>query len=393
MYIWEHKQWPHFTWQNEVLQPGLNAVRLLQAQLLGDAEALPEGLDQQAQMDALIQNAIRTSQIEGEELNVESVRSSVARRLGLLRAGVTDMATPQTDGLVNLLLDATQNYAQPLTLQRLCDWQAALFPEGAGPLADINIGTLRGDDLMQVVSGRVDKPRVHFEAPPRRGLDAELQAFLNWFNTTHEEDALLRAGIAHLWLVTLHPFDDGNGRVTRAVTDMALAQAHAHIEAQSSRFYSLSAAIMARRQEYYAQLEAAQKGEMDSDAPGHPWPPRHSSVLDITPWLEWFLLVVKEAMQQALVRLQQVVAKSRFWQHHAQTILNQRQIKVLNRLLDNAGEEFIDGINAAKYKALAKTSKPTATRDLADLLEKGCLKKLPGGGRSTRYAVNIGVDD
>ncbi|MES9899498.1 MAG: Fic family protein [Sedimenticola sp.] len=372
MYIWERPNWPNFIWQSERLQPRLGAVRLLQEQLLGQSEGLSQALDQQAQMDALIQNAIRTSQIEGEALNVESVRSSVARRLGLSRAGMADKATPQTDALVGMLLNATQNYAEPLTLERLCDWQGALFPKGAGPLADINIGTLRGDDPMQVVSGRVDRPTIHFEAPPRERLEEELQAYLDWFgNSPVGGDALLRAGIAHLWLVTLHPFDDGNGRVTRAVTDMALAQT----EGQSIRFYSLSAAIMARRQEYYTQLEAAQKG-----------------ALDITPWLEWFLLVLEEAMQQALARFQRVLAKSRFWQDHAQTILTERQIKVLNRLLDNAGEEFIEGINAAKYRALAKVSKPTATRDLADLLHKGCLKKLPGGGRSTRYAVALEDD-
>lgn len=370
MYIWEEKNWPKFTWQPVALQPRLDAVRRLQGQLLGQSGRMPLGLDHQAQMDALIQNAIRTSQIEGEELNVESVRSSVARRLGLLRAGMQDRATPQTDSLVDLLLDATQNHAQPLTLQRLCDWQAALFPEGAGLLAEIKIGTLRGEDLMQVVSGRIDRPTVHFEAPPRQMLEAELQAFLHWFNTPPAGlDGLLRAGIAHLWLVTLHPFDDGNGRVTRAATDMALAQA----EGQAIRFYSLSAAIMARRQEYYAQLEAAQKG-----------------TLDITEWLAWFLLVLEEALQQALGRIDHVLAKGRFWQVHAQTVLSERQIKVLNRLLDNAGEEFTDGINASKYKALARVSKPTATRDLADLLQKGCIKQLPGGGRSTRYVVNLG---
>lgn len=370
MYIWESENWPNFTWQPEALQPRLVAVRQLQGKLLGQSGRMPQGLDHQAQMDALIQNAIRTSQIEGETLNVESVRSSVARRLGLMRAGMVDRATPQTDSLVDLLLDATQNHGELLTLQRLCDWQSALFPQGAGLLADIKIGTLRGEDPMQVVSGRIDRPKVHFEAPPRQVLEVELHNFLHWFNEPPSVlDPMLRAGIAHLWLVTLHPFDDGNGRVTRAVTDMALAQA----EGQAIRFYSLSAAIMARRQEYYTHLEAAQKG-----------------TLDITSWLEWFLLVLEEALQQALERIDHVLAKGRFWQEHAQTVLSERQIKVLNRLLDGVGEEFTDGINASKYKALAKVSKPTATRDLADLLEKGCLIKLPGGGRSTRYTVNLG---
>jgi len=368
MYIWEQHNWPNFTWQSEHLQPRLDAVCQLQERLLGKSESLPKEADLEVEMDALIQNAIRTSQIEGEELNVESVRSSVARRLGLARAGMADKSTPQTNALVGLLIDATQNYDEPLTQQRLYEWQAALFPEGPGLLADINIGRLRGDDPMQVVSGRVDRPTVHFEAPPRAILEQELVAFLNWFSQPPEElDAIVRAGIAHLWLITLHPFDDGNGRVTRAVTDMALARA----ERQSIRFYSLSAAIMARRKEYYAQLETAQKGG-----------------LDITDWLEWFLQVLEESMQQALARFDRVMVKSNFWQQHAQTVLSERQIKVLNRLLDNAGEEFKEGINTSKYKALARVSKPTATRDLADLLEKGCISKLPGGGRSTRYVIN-----
>jgi Fic family protein len=371
MYTWENPNWPNFTWQTEKLQPRLVAVRLLQGRLLGQSETLPEEADREAQMDALIQNVIRTSEIEGEALDVESVRSSVARRLGLTRAGMADKSTPQTDALVGLLLDATQNYAEPLSLVRFCDWQAALFPEGAGLLTDINIGTLRGEDPMQVISGRVDRPTIHFEAPPRQRLESELEAFLDWFNRPPEGvDTLLRAGIAHLWLITLHPFDDGNGRVTRAVTDMALAQA----ERQSIRFYSLSAAIMAHRQDYYAQLEEAQKGG-----------------IDITAWLDWFLQVLEEAMEQALARFRRVLTKTRFWQRHARTVLNERQIKVLNRLLDNAGEEFKDGVNASKYKALAKVSKPTATRDLTDLLDKECIKKLPGGGRSTRYAINTDI--
>lgn len=368
MYIWERPNWPQFTWDTVLLQPRLDAVRLLQGRLLGQSELLPADADRLAQMDAMIQNAIRTSEIEGEKLNVESVRSSVARRLGLLRAGMVDKATPQTNALVGMLLDATERHDQPLTQQRLCQWQAALFPAGPG-LAGINVGSLRGADPMQVVSGPIGHRTVHFEAPPRDRLEQELQDFLDWFSHSLDAmDPLLRAGVAHLWLVTLHPFDDGNGRVTRAVTDMALAQA----ERQAIRFYSLSAAIMARRPEYYEQLEAAQKGD-----------------LHITPWLAWFLDVLEESMQQALARFRSVLAKSRYWQRHAQTQLNERQLKALNRLLDGADEEFEHGINARKYIALTGASKPTATRDLTDLLEKGCLIKLPGGGRSTRYAVAL----
>ncbi|MGP9680027.1 Fic family protein, partial [Halomonas sp. AOP27-A1-41] len=255
----------------------------------------------------------------------------------------------------------------PLSREELCLWQSMLFVQGPGVLGNVRVGELRGDHPMQVVSGRLNRPTVHFEAPPRGQLEAELDAFITWFNHPPPGlGALVRAGITHLWLVTLHPFDDGNGRVTRAVTDRALAQA----EQQSVRFYSLSAAIMARRNTYYEQLESAQKGN-----------------LDITPWLLWFLDTLKEALEQALLRIDRVLMKATFWQRHATTVLNERQIKVLNRLLDTTGEEFEQGISARKYQSLAKVSKATATRDLAELLEKGCLFKLPGGGRSTRYTV------
>ena len=371
MYIWQQKNWPRFRWKTEVLQPQLDYVRLQQGRLLGQSDQLTEELDAQAQMDALIQNAIRTSEIEGEKLNVSSVRSSVARHLGIPQAGLRD-STPQTDALVGMLLNATRHLNTALTLDQLSSWQEALFPEGAGLVDPVNVGVLRGDTAMQVVSGRVDRPVVHFEAPPRAQLDNEIKQFLQWFNHPPADlDGLLRAGIAHLWLITLHPFDDGNGRVARAVTDRALAQA----EKQSIRFYSLSAAIMARRKEYYHQLEQTQKGEMD-----------------ITPWLSWFLNALESALKQGQLRFSLVMQKTRFWQRHSQTALTERQIKVLNRLLDDgAGQEgaegFKFGINAEKYKSLAKVSKATATRDLTDLLSKGCLMKLPGGGRSTRYTI------
>ena len=374
MYIWELENWPKFVWNIEELAPRLAAAHQQQGQLLGQSSDLSDELDLQAQMDALIQNAIRTSEIEGENLNVESVRSSVARQLGLPRAGLRD-STVQTDAIVGMLLEATQNLETALTQGELCQWQAALFPEGPGLVNPIGVGELRGEAAMQVVSGRVDRPTVHFEAPPRDQLEQQLAEFLKWFNQPPKAlDGLLRAGIAHLWLVTLHPFDDGNGRVTRAVTDRALAQA----EQQSIRFYSLSAAIMERRKEYYLQLEQSQKGE-----------------LDITPWLSWFLSVLEDALKQGQACFDRVLKKTRFWQRHSQTLLTERQIKVLNRLLDvgaalEGAEGFEQGINAEKYKSQVKVSKATATRDLTDLLEKGCLTKLPGGGRSTRYVIDYG---
>jgi len=375
MYIWEHIGWPHFEWDEAKLRRNLDAVRLLQGRLLGRTDVAPEQTDLEVEMDALIQNAIRTSEIEGEHLDVSSVRSSVARQLGLEldleSAGVSGKTTPVSDFLVKLLLEVTQQTDSPLTVERLCQWQSMLFPDTSGVLSKVLVGQLRGEQPMQVVSGRIDRPRVHFEAPPRDRLEAELALFIKWFNNPPEHlDLLLRAGITHLWLITLHPFDDGNGRVTRALTDRALAQA----ELQSVRFYSLSAAIMARRSAYYDHLEQTQSG-----------------TLDITSWLVWFVSTLEEALQQALLRVDRVLSKARFWQRYASTVLNERQIKVLNRLLDTKGEEFEQGINARKYQSLAKVSKATATRDLAELSEKGCLLKLPGGGRSTRYTVTLVV--
>jgi len=374
--VWQQGEAPAFRWQENVLRPQLERVRLQQSRLLGQSESLTVE-NQAAHLDALVQTALRTSEIEGETLDASSVRSSVVRHLGLEQAGFVDKrasftGTPQTEALVKVLIDATSEIRQLLSLDTLFQWQGALFPDMSKSRilhASLLKGQLRGNDPMQVVSGRIDKPTVHFEAPPLQGLDVELQRFTRWFNQPPAElDPLLRAAIAHLWLITLHPFDDGNGRVTRAVTDRALAQA----EHNSIRFYSLSAAIMARRNEYYEQLEQAQKGD-----------------LNVTQWLQWFLSVLDDAIANGFERFERVLNKTRFWQQHAQTALSERQIKVLNRLLVNQGEEFIQGINASKYQALAKVSKATATRELAELVQKDCLAKLPGGGRSTRYALAI----
>ena len=380
-YIWQLPAWqqgaaPLFEWDEEPLHLQLERVRLQQRRLLGQSQSLTVE-NQATHLDTLVQTALRTSEIEGEILDANSVRSSVVRHLGLEQAGFVDKqasytGTPQTEALIQLLIGATNELQQPLSLMTLLQWQAALFadtPQEVTKLTPVLRGQLRGDAPMQVVSGRLDNPVVHFEAPPRQDLESELQRFTKWFNQPPAEvDGLLRAAIAHLWLITLHPFDDGNGRVTRAVTDRALAQA----EHNSIRFYSLSAAIMARRKEYYEQLEQAQKGG-----------------LDITDWLQWFLSVLDDAISSGMQRFERVINKTRFWQQHAQTVLSERQIKVLNRLLDNQGEEFTQGINASKYQALAKVSKATATRELTDLLQKNCFVKLPGGGRSTRYALAI----
>ncbi len=367
-WIWQHPDWPRFTWQADRLAAPLRACAQAQGQLLGMAGAV--GLEAEAHnsLDTLLQNIVTSSAIEGETLNVGSVRSSLARRLGL---AVEGRPSPRSEGLAELLLDATRHYDQPLTVERLYTWHRWLFPADDFPLASrVRVGDLRGEEPMQVVSGRQDRPTVHFEAPPRQGLEEQLAAFLRWFEQSRHEaslDPLLRAGIAHFWFVTLHPFDDGNGRLTRALTDLALAQG----ERQAIRFYAMSASILEDRAGYYRVLEASQKAG-----------------LDITDWLEWFLATLLDSLERALARIDRVLVKARFWHAHRDVALSAEQVKVLNRLLDGGERGFESGISAAQYQAVAQVSKATATRHLSDLLDKGCLVRLPGGGRSTRYQIN-----
>lgn len=388
MYIWQSANWTEFTYQQAALAPLLHKVLVNQQQLIGKAAKLPKELDRQAQMDALIQNALKTSEIEGEMLNVGSVRSSVARHLGLENSafGVTkNQATAQTDSLVSLLTKVTSNLSVPLTLDELCQWQGTLFTQT--PLVrQIKVGELRDEVPMQVVSQRGGgRETVHFEAPPRSDLSEQLNLFMEWFNTYPSQssqkpsDRIIRAALAHLWFITLHPFEDGNGRIARALTDRALAQS----EQSSIRFYSLSSAIEQNRKGYYHILEATQGVKTSSQM-------NQGQAHDVTDWLIWFLQVLNQALEQGLKRIDKVVSKTRFWQQHSQTVLSERQVKVLNRLLDLFGEEFELGINARKYQSIADVSKATATRDLAELVNKHCLIQLPGGGRSTRYAVNVG---
>ncbi|WP_158770799.1 Fic family protein [Paraglaciecola sp. L1A13] len=388
MYIWQSANWTEFTYQQAALAPLLHKVLVNQQQLIGKAAKLPKELYRQAQMDALIQNALKTSEIEGEMLNVGSVRSSVARHLGLENSafGVTkNQATAQTDSLVSLLTKVTSNLSVPLTLDELCQWQGTLFTQT--PLVrQIKVGELRDEVPMQVVSQRGGgRETVHFEAPPRSDLSEQLNLFMEWFNTYPSQssqkpsDRIIRAALAHLWFITLHPFEDGNGRIARALTDRALAQS----EQSSIRFYSLSSAIEQNRKGYYHILEATQGVKTSSQM-------NQGQAHDVTDWLIWFLQVLNQALEQGLKRIDKVVSKTRFWQQHSQTVLSERQVKVLNRLLDLFGEEFELGINARKYQSIADVSKATATRDLAELVNKHCLIQLPGGGRSTRYAVNVG---
>jgi len=371
-WIWQQADWPQFKWDNDALAASLREVTQLQGKLLGKVDAVAQEGSAATELDALLQNIVQSSAIEGESLNVESVRSSLAKRLGVKDAGLTP-ATRQTEGLADMLLDATQNHQQSLTLERLYQWHQFLFPEpaeGEFRLEEVSVGELRGEDPMQVVSGPVNKRVVHFVAPPRDGLEKQLSTFLEWLESSQTDaslDPILRAAQAHLWFVTLHPFDDGNGRLARAITDYALAQA----EHQAIRFYAMAASIMAKRNEYYSVLESTQKGD-----------------LDITAWLQWFLEILKHTLESALDRIDFVLQKARFWQTHGQDGLNAQQIKVLNRLLDAGPDGFEGGLNAKKYMGMAGVAKATATRHLSDLLEKNCLIKLEGGGRSTRYDIN-----
>ena len=367
-WIWQQPAWPQFTWQNEAITPLLRNCIDMQGRLLGKMGNVDALSECQNMLDTLLQNIVTSSAIEGEKLNDGEVRSSLARRLGIEEQGATNA---RSEGLAELMLDATQGYDRPLTLQRLFIWHQWLLPVTQGTLSKaVLVGQLRDELPMQVISGRLDKPTVHFQAPPRDGLEAQLAEFLDWFANsldTASLDPLLRAGIAHFWFVTLHPFDDGNGRLTRAITDLALAQA----ERQAIRFYAMSASILEDRAGYYQVLERSQKGG-----------------LDITLWLSWFLATLLRSLEQALANIDRTLAKARFWQAHRADGLLPEQVKVLNRLLDGGPRGFEEGISATQYQAVAKVSKATATRHLADLLDKACLVRLPGGGRSTRYRIN-----
>ncbi|MBD8221383.1 Fic family protein [Pantoea agglomerans] len=366
-WIWQQPDWPHFQWQDAVLLPRLRHLQQQRGLLLGRASLHSDSETQT--LDTLLSNILSSSAIEEERVNVQSVRSSLARRLGVTEEQPYPVSD-RSEGLAAMMLDAINNRSQPLTPERLCQWHRWLFPADEWTVQRLSVGTLRGSEPMQVISGRIDRPTVHFEAPPRQGLEPQLNQFIEWFNSSQHDvmlDPLLRAAICHLWFVTLHPFDDGNGRITRALTDLALAQA----DSQSIRLYAMSTAILTQRAGYYRILEQTQKGG-----------------LDITHWLVWFLDILDESLQQAMNVIDRTQMKARFWLRHQGMGLSPEQVKVLNRLLDGGEQGFELGISASQYQKVAKVSKATATRHLADLVEKGCLYRLEGGGRSTRYQVN-----
>jgi Fic family protein len=363
MHIHELSDWPQFTWDRERLAEPLANIRHRQGRLVGHMEALGFNLRQEATLETLTAEVIKSSEIEGEKLDTEQVRSSIARRLGV-DIGALKKADRNVDGIVEMMLDATRNYNQPLTAERLFGWQASLFPSGRSGMSKITVGAWRQDKTgpMQVVSGAIGRERVHFEAPAAARLDGEMNAFLNWFNGNTGTDLVLKAALAHLWFVTVHPFEDGNGRIARAIADIVLARS----EDSPQRFYSMSAQIRQQRSAYYDILEQTQKGG-----------------LDITLWMEWFLDCLGRAVDGAQTMLAGVLNKARFWELNQEIPLNPRQRLIVNRLLDG----FTGKLTTSKYAELTKCSQDTAWRDILALVENGILVRNESGGRSTNYSL------
>ena len=362
-YIHELPAWPHFQWDHTALSQNLAAVRHRQGRLTGRMEEFGFKLKAEANLEALAEEVIKSSEIEGEILNRDQVRSSLARRLGV-DIGALAPSERNVDGMVEMTLDATGHYGTPLTAERLFGWHAALFPTGRSGMSRIIVGDWRNDAKgpMQVISGAIGHERVHFEAPAAARLAGEMQAFIDWFNRDADSDPVLKAAVAHLWFVTIHPFEDGNGRIARAIADMALARS----ENSAQRFYSMSAQIRGERDAYYNILETTQKGS-----------------LDITAWLRWFLDCLDRAFDRAETILASVLRKARFWQAHAGATFNERQRGMINRLLNG----FEGKLTSSKWAQLTKCSQDTALRDIDDLITKRVLKKDTAGGRSTSYLL------
>lgn len=370
-WIWQHPKWPDFTWTTDELLPFLSKARLEQGKLLGRTKELGFELIQEAGADILIEEVVKTSEIEGDYLSRDLVRSSVAKHLGFPTLGLPQ-ASRSIDGLVDVLIDATKKYDQPLTAERLKSWQAALFPTGYSGLLRIQVGEWRnGEDPMQVVSGALGKEILHYEAVPSSCVENEMYQFLTWWRTSLDKiDGLLRAGLAHFYFVTVHPFEDGNGRIARALTDMALAQD----EKISTRFYSLSSQIMKEKKDYYDILERCQRGDMN-----------------ITAWLVWFLTSYTRSLEGSSKLIAKVLAKACFWKYFSQTSLSDRQRKVVNILLNAGKDEFEGGLTTRKYSSIAKVSRATAFREIANLVEKKVILQNPSKGRSTSYDLNWAV--
>lgn len=363
MYIYQHTEWPIFTWDTSVINPQLGDLRYKQGRLTGRMLGLGFQLQEQTSMETLVLDVLKSSEIEGDLLNIDQVRSSLARRLGM-DIGALTASDREVEGLVHILLDATQNYTELLSAERLFSWHIDLFPTGKSGFTDITVGRWRLDNTgpMQVVSGGYGRERVHFEAPAARSLTTEMAAFLAWFNADTLQDPILKAAIAHLWFITIHPFDDGNGRIARAITDMQLARA----ENSKQRFYSMSAQIQEERKAYYDILERTQKGS-----------------LDISDWVVWFLSCLDNALNRAEQTLDRVLYKAKYWGFLSDKTLNERQTYMLNKLLDG----FEGKLNTSKWAKIMKVSTDTALRDIQHLEQQGVLLKQQAGGRSTSYEL------
>jgi len=362
-FIYDRKAWPRFRLDQASLTERLASVRHVQGRLLGRMEGLGFSLRAEATLRSLTEEILKSSEIEGEQLDRNQVRSSIARRLGM-DIGALAQSDRNVDGVVEMMLDATQRYDQPMSKTRLFAWHAALFPTRRGGMSKIIVGTWRKDvgGPMQVVSGPIGREKVHYQAPAAVRVDGEMRTFLRWFNRTEDTDPVMKAGIAHLWFVTIHPFDDGNGRIARALTDLLLSRS----EQSSQRFYSMSTQIRQERNDYYDTLEATQKGD-----------------LDVTPWMKWFLGCLGRAFEGADAVLAAVLDKAQFWEQHRATTLNDRQRLMVNKLLDG----FEGKLTSSKWAKIAKCSSDTALRDIEGLIAQGILKREAAGGRSTSYSL------
>ena len=361
IYIHQLKKWPTFSWEEQEFISLLSEVRNLQGKLMGKVELLGFELKGEANLETLIQDVLQTSEIEGEILNPELVRSSIATRLGLEYSGLEN-SDRNIDGIVEVMIDATQNDDKVITEDRLFGWHAALFPTGRSGMHKIEVAKWRSG-AMQVVSGGMGREVVHYEAPKAELLNSEMKQFVDWYNNEQELESLLKAAIAHLWFITIHPFDDGNGRIARAITDMQLSKS----DGVNQRFYSMSTEINKQKKSYYTILERTQKDD-----------------LDITAWIIWFLGCLKNSIIHSSVIVDKVVAKHNFWMKNASKISNDRQQTMLNKLMDN----FEGNLNTSKWATMTKTSPDTALRDITDLVNKGILVKANSGGRSTHYVLN-----
>jgi Fic family protein len=362
-YIYQHPDWPNFYWDNKKIIPLLSEARNLQGRITGKMETLGFESRDEALLETLTQDVIKSSEIEGEILNPDSVRSSIAQRLGIAFAGIP-MYERNVDGMVDMMIDATNNCFMPITKERLFDWHAALFPTGRSGMFKITVADWRKDKTgkMQVISGAAGRETVHFQAPDAEIIDSEISIFIDWFNENQDIDLVIKSAVAHLWFVTLHPFQDGNGRITRALTDMLLARS----DKSTQRFYSMSAQIRIERKSYYYMLEKTQKGG-----------------LDISDWILWFLKCLINALKASDITLDKIFKKANFWKQLANTNFNERQKKVINKLLDT----FEGNLTSIKWAKIGNCSKDTAIRDINNLIEKGILKKQDAGGRSTSYVL------